>query len=199
MSRADTPFRLRAATLADATHLAALVDIASEGFASYFWRELAEAGQSPFEIGRSRAMRDHGAFTWRNATIAEVAGEVAGCLVGYRIADRVDPAEIAAAAELVRPLVALEAEAAGHWYVNVLAVFPEYRGSGIGAALLARADELGRESRAPGMAIIVASENDGAMRLYRRAGYASLARRPLVAFPGLRRGGDWVLMTKPCG
>ena len=52
--------RIRPATLSDATHLAALVDIAGEGFASYFWSQMADPGQSPFEIGRARAMRDEG-------------------------------------------------------------------------------------------------------------------------------------------
>ena len=47
------------------------------------------------------------------------------------------------------------------------------------------------------MAIIVASENDRAVRLYRRVGYREVARRPIRPFPGYKRGGDWVLLTKP--
>jgi hypothetical protein len=34
------------------------------------------------------------------------------------------------------------------------------------------------------------------MRLYERNGYREAARRPLIPFPGLAHGGDWVLMTK---
>lgn len=188
---------IRRATITDATHLAALVDIAGEGFASYFWGRMAAAGQSPFEVGRARAMRDEGAFSWRNAHIAEADGQVAGALVGYVIDDPVDSQAAAEASDLVRPLLELEAEAPGHWYVNVLAVFPEYRGQGIGRALLAHADTLGRAAGTRGMAIIVASANDDAMRLYARAGYVETERRPLTPFPGYRRGGEWVLMTKP--
>jgi ribosomal protein S18 acetylase RimI-like enzyme len=193
------PPAIRPASIADATHLAALVDIAGEGFASYFWSQMATAGQSPFEIGRARAMRDEGAFTWRNAHIAEADGLVAGALVGYRIDDPVDLQAVASASGLVRPLIALEAEVPGFWYVNVLAVFPEFRGQGIGRALLSHADALGRVAGTKGMAIIVASGNEGAMRLYKGAGYAERARRPLMPFPGYRRDGDWVLMTKPHG
>jgi ribosomal protein S18 acetylase RimI-like enzyme len=83
--------------------------------------------------------------------------------------------------------------------VNVLAVFPEFRGEGIGRQLLSHADQLGRAVGSRGVAIIVASGNDGAMRLYAKAGYVERARRPLTPFPGYRRGGDWVLMTKPHG
>lgn len=188
---------IRSATIRDATHLAALVDIAGEGFASYFWGQMAGPGQSPFEIGRMRARRDEGSFTWRNAVIAEIDGDVAGALVGYRIADSTDPADITDAPAIVRPMVELEAEAPGHWYVNVLAVFPEYRGKGIGGALLARADDIGRAVAPAGMAIIVASENEGAVRLYKRCGYREVARRPIVGFPGYLREGDWVLLTRP--
>lgn len=84
---------IRPAVAADALDLVALVDMASEGFASYFWATMAEAGQSPIEIGRDRALRDGdslretGAFSWRNAHIADLDGATAGGLVGYMIAD----------------------------------------------------------------------------------------------------------------
>ena len=196
-SPADAGPRIRPATRADVMDLVAFVDMAGEGFASYFWSTMAKPGQSPVEVGRARALRDSGAFSWRNAHIAEVDGAPAGALVGYVIADPVDPAGIAKTSELVRPLAELEAQAPGHWYVNVLAVYPEHRGKGIGKALLDHAGRLAAAAAARGMAIVVASENAGAVRLYEKAGYRPLARRPLKPFPGYRRGGDWVLMTRP--
>ncbi|MCB1489679.1 MAG: GNAT family N-acetyltransferase [Bauldia sp.] len=187
---------VRPARFQDATHLAALVDIAGEGLATYFWGQMAGIGQSPFEIGRIRAQRDEGAFTWRNAHVAEVDGEVAGALIGYRIADDAADEDLSEMSEIVRPLAELEALAPGHWYVNVLAVFPEFRGRGIGTVLLARADEIGRRDAPAGMAIIVAGDNEGAVRLYQKVGYRIVARRPVFPFPGNRRGGDWLLLTK---
>jgi ribosomal protein S18 acetylase RimI-like enzyme len=142
-------------------------------------------------------MRDEGSFTWRNAHIAEIEGEIAGALIGYPIDDPVDPRALAEAPAIIRPLAELEAKAPGHWYVNVLAVFPEFRGQGIGSALLDEAERLGGRSGTKGMAIIVSSANEGAFRLYERHGYAVRERRPIEPFPGYRRGGDWVLLTKP--
>lgn len=187
-------FTIRPAVFRDATHLAALVDIAGEGFASYFWGQMAETAQSPFEVGRARAQRDAGSFTWRNAHIAECDGDLAGALVGYRIAD--DPDVGDDLPDIARPLGELEAEVPGHWYVNVLAVFPEYRGRGLGGALLHQADRLGRAGAPAGMAVIVASQNDGAARLYARHGYLETARKAMVPFPGSEQTGDWVLLTK---
>ena len=44
--------------------------------------------------------------------------------------------------------------------------------------------------------MIVASENDGALRLYARSGYQETARASVVGYPGCAHGGDWVLMVK---
>lgn len=87
--------------------------------------------------------------------------------------------------------------APGHWYVNILAAYREFRGRGVATALLAHADALGRAANAKGMAIIVASENDRAVTLYDKLGYRQIATRPLRPFPGYKRGGDWLLFTKP--
>jgi len=187
----------RPARKSDAAALAILVDIAGEGLPSYMWSRMREPGQSVFEVGRARAARDEGGFSYRNATVAEIDGEVAACLVDYRLDDPYEPGDLNALPEMVRPLVALEAKAPGSWYVNVLASFPEFRGQGIGARLLALAEERGREQKAASASMIVASENAGAMRLYARSGYKEVARAPVAEYPGCGHGGDWVLMVKP--
>jgi ribosomal protein S18 acetylase RimI-like enzyme len=181
---------------ADAAALAILVDIAGEGMPSYMWSRMREPGQSVFEVGRARAAREEGGFSYRNATVAEIGGEVAACLVDYRLDDPYDTGDLNALPDMVRPLVMLESKAPGSWYVNVLATFPEFRGQGIGARLLALAEERGRAQGAKAASIIVASENGNAMRLYDRCGYQEVARARVVEFPGCAHGGDWVLMVK---
>jgi len=116
----------RPATKADASALAVLVDIAGEGLPAHLWSTLKVPGQSILEVGRERAVREQGGFSYRNAIVAEVGGEIAACLVGYRLDDPYDPGNLAEIPELVRPLVLLEAKAPGSWYVNVLATFHEF-------------------------------------------------------------------------
>ena len=187
----------RPARRTDATALAMLVDIAGEGMPSYMWSGMKAPGQSLLEFGRSRAQRDTGGFSWRNGTVAEIEGEVAACLIDYRIDDPYDAGNPDELPPFVRPLVQLEAKAPGSWYVNVLAAFPEFRGRGLGAHLLAVAEERARQNKARELSLIVASENVGAVGLYGRTGYRETARAPLVAFPGCAHGGDLVLMVKP--
>jgi ribosomal protein S18 acetylase RimI-like enzyme len=187
---------LRAGRKADAAALAALVDIAGEGIPAFMWSQMKGPRESLLEYGRARAARESGAFTYRNAIVAEIEGEVAGCLVDYRLADPYEIGDIAATPEVVRPLIRLEAKAPGSWYVNVLAVFAEFRGHGLGTALLDLAKTRAQDNGASRLSIIVAAGNAGAMRLYERMGYAEAAREPVVPVPGCPHSGDWVLMLR---
>ena len=187
----------RPARKADASALAVLVDIAGEGLPAHLWNTLKAPGQSILEVGRERAAREEGGFSYRNAIIAEVDGEIAACLVGYRLDDPYDLGDLEQAPPVVRPLVLLEAKARGSWYVNVLATFPEFRRCGIGIELLGIAEGKAREEGAHALSVIVAGENERAARLYAAAGYEALATEPIFAFPGCPHGGDWLLMVKP--
>ncbi len=119
----------------EAALLATLVNYAGEGLPIYLWSKLASPGHSPWDVGRERAERDEGSFSWRNATIVEVDGKAAGCLIGYEILDWAEPIPESMPALFV-PLQELENLAPSTWYVNVLAVLPEYRGKGLGTRLL---------------------------------------------------------------
>lgn len=180
--------------------------MASEGLVEIVWETMRAPGQTLFEAGRARALREEGAFSYRNAHIAEIGGAVAGGLVCYRIADEPDPNYRVAgdpnAPQLpvfVQALIELEAMVPGHWYVNILATYPEYRGLGVGSALLKHADALGRANSAKGMALIVDLENTAARSVYEAAGYRELARRPLTPFPMRPNGGEWLLLTRSIG
>ena len=186
----------RAATKADAAALAVLVDIAGEGLPAYLWSTLRAPGQSILEVGRERARREEGGFSYRNAVVAEVDGEIAACLVGYRLDDPYELGHLNEIPELVRPLVLLEAKAPGSWYVNVLATFPEFRRQGLGFELLGIAERKAREAKALALSVIVAAGNERAVRLYKAAGYETRAAEPIFAYPGCPHSRDWMLMVK---
>ena len=187
---------LRAAGKSDAAALARLIDIAGEGLPTHLWSTAAGEGETALDVGARRAEREEGGFSYRRAHVAEVDGAVAAMLLGYRQPDPYETGDLAALPEVIRPLVELEVQAPGSWYVNALAVLPAFHGRGLGTRLLALADDLARDSGADRLSIIVAGENAGAMALYRRTGFAVEAHRPLVGFPGCPYGGDWVLMVK---
>jgi ribosomal protein S18 acetylase RimI-like enzyme len=61
-------------------------------------------------------------------------------------------------------------------FIAYMAVNPERQGAGIGAALLAAAEDEARRRGLPYMALMVTEENAVARRLYERAGYGTERR-----------------------
>ncbi|HEY1868682.1 MAG TPA: GNAT family N-acetyltransferase [Candidatus Cybelea sp.] len=61
-------------------------------------------------------------------------------------------------------------------FVAYMAVTPRARGEGVGAALLAAAENEARRRLLPYMALMVTEENETARRLYERAGYRTERR-----------------------
>lgn len=188
------PFR--AATPDDAALLALCVNHAGEGMPLHLWTRLADDEKGAWHIGLERARRESGAFSYRNAIVIEHEDAAVGCLIGYEIPDAPGPIADDMPA-MFRPLQELENLAPGSWYVNVLAVLPDYRNLGLGARLLALAEDVARALGKRGMSLIVSDGNPGAARLYRRTGYAEVARRPIVKDGWAHDGEAWLLMTKP--
>lgn len=189
---------LRPARKSDATEIALLVNIAVHGTVAAEWAqdEQAEGTYGPLEVGRLEMMRDDSRFSWHSATMAEVDGEVAGMLLGYRKDDNRVPVPDDIWAPL-RPIQELEEEAYGRWFISMVGVHKTWRGKGIGSALLDHAETLARDTQAIGQALIVEDTNEGARRLYERRGFSVTTSRPMVPFPGTpQHGSDWLLMVK---
>ncbi|GAB4231230.1 MAG: hypothetical protein Tsb0032_37490 [Kiloniellaceae bacterium] len=187
--------RYRQATPADAAALAELINFAGEGLPLYLWDRMAEPGETAWEVGRRRARRESGGFSYRNAVVAERAGRVAAGLITYRVDDQ--PTVIDAETPgLFVPLIELENLVPGSWYVNVLAVYPLHRGRGVGGQLLEVAAAQARENASRGESIIVSDANSGARRLYERCGFRFVDQRPMVKDDWENPGENWVLLAK---
>lgn len=190
--------RLRPASISDTSDIAVLSNIASHGLLGDIWsrKEEATGTYSPIEVGRLSVLREGHELSWRNAIIAESDGEVAGMLLGNREPDLPAPAP-ADLPHFLEPLVTLRAEAPGTWFVNFLGVHIRWRNQGVGAQLLAAAEERRRETRAHGLSLTVEDVNVVARRVYEREGFSVRAKAPMVRFPGGGpKGEDWLLMVK---
>jgi ribosomal protein S18 acetylase RimI-like enzyme len=56
-------------------------------------------------------------------------------------------------------------------YITDVVVLPEFRGQGIGATLMAKADAYARESGYSALAVNVLANNDAALSLYQKMGF----------------------------
>lgn len=187
---------IRAARKDDAAHIAVLINMAGEHLPEYQWQQMSDGGQAPLAFGALRAARDEGEFSYANALVAENDGEIAGMLLGYRQPDPYDTGDLDAVSPILRPLIELESIAPGSWYVNAIATYEQFRGRGVGNALMDAAERRAQSKGARELSLIVASRNTGAYAMYRHRGYAESARLALVRYPKGPPGGDWVLMVK---
>ncbi|WP_429816891.1 N-acetyltransferase family protein [Ensifer sp. B1-9] len=184
---------IRPAERREAAELAILVDIAAHGFASWLWYGAVLHGvtDTAFERGRNKLREEPGPGNWRDALVAETDDEVAGLSVGYAIGPEV--LEIVAKHPVLEPLLALQRQIVGHWFIESLGVYRHQRARGIGSALLAR--EFERAGSAP-VSLITESHNDRAQALYRANGFGEAARAEAVPLFDESKKHDWVLFTR---
>lgn len=185
----------RPARKEDAPSLAEFVNYAGHGMPLYLWSKLAKAGEDPWEIGRARAAREEGAFSYRNTTVVEHDGECAGCLIGYAIPEKPEPIPSELPAMFV-PLQELENLAPATWYINVVGVHERFRNLGLGGKLLALADDTARNMGLRATSLIVADDNHDARRLYHRYGMRERAARKAVTEDWDTDTENWILMVK---
>ena len=163
---------------------------------------MAKAGgrSSALEVARAEVRGDEPGLSYKSAVIAESDAMIAGTVIAYLL-DGHDAADnddmIEPVRRIVTPLIELAGAASGTWYINVLAVYPEFRGQGVGAALLDHTARAGIDAGAREISLIVEDDN-AAVPLYRRSGFIERERRPFVPFEtSTKRDGHWVLMVRP--
>ncbi len=66
-----------------AGRLAADPTTALEHMSSCVWARMAAPGEDAWDVGCRRARREAGGFSYRNAIVAEMEGQVAACMIGY--------------------------------------------------------------------------------------------------------------------
>lgn len=179
--------------------IAELMNVAGEGIPLALWSGDAPGAGDPLDVGARKAARDDANFSYANAQVAVVGDRVAGMALAYRLDEPTsgDSAALADIPELVRPMVELEREVGGSYYINALAVREGFRGRGIGTRLLRLLAPLARDAGCSLMSVGVFAENTDALRLYRREGFRVAAERPLIAHPCYTRTDRTLMLVKP--
>ncbi|MCI6208875.1 MAG: N-acetyltransferase [Prevotellaceae bacterium] len=118
---------------------------------------------------------EHSQYSYRNAILAvNDDGQVAGAIVSYdgaQLHSLRDAFYKAAEEELHVDRRGMDDETtAGEWYLDSLAVFPEFRGHGLAHLLLQAAISRGADNGLPAT-LLVDKGNPRAERLYRSVGF----------------------------
>lgn len=193
------PLVIAPAEKADAAGLAVLADIAGHGLPTWLWSRVREKEgyHSVMEVGRERILSDDHALSYRRMVAAKVDGELAGMLLDYPLTDMNSDADIEESGPIIGPLLKLENKVPGSWYVNMLAVFRQFRGRGIGRRLLEESENRALAAGNSQLSIICEDDNP-ARRLYESFGFNAVATQPFSPFGGsLKTSGEWVVMSRP--
>ena len=157
---------IRKATVADARFIAENVLRALH---------IEETDEQHIEHLAGISSREDTLYSWRNATIALCDGVPAGLMVAY------DGARYRRMRDITFPMIRMyvgddyykmdDEACAGEYYLDSLAVLPEYRSRGVASALI---QEMFRQRDEAGISlatIAVDPDNDTAYRLYIRNGF----------------------------
>ena len=104
-------------------------------------------------------------------------------MLSYRLPEHSD-VNLDELPDLLRPIQELELkEVPGTFYINALAAYPEYRGQGHGTTLFEAAHALASKDGSDELSFEVFGQIEGAIRLYERHGYRTVASLPAVPHP----------------
>lgn len=206
--KVETKTKFRSATIDDCYTIAQLFRIASDGVSDYIWSTLTSEypGLTPLEIGAKRYTNEESLFSYKNCVIAEQDKQPVGMILTFPIAAIEDSAkpdaeDAIAESELNSSepdvLAPYNLEAPGTWYICALAMFPEFRGQGIGTQLLAIAHQQAAARGFSELSLLCFEQNSRALKLYQRNGFREIDRTEVVPHPLIHYTGDILLMTAP--
>ena len=154
---------------------------------------MAAPGKSIHDVGLRRYQQENTVNSYRNCHIASINDEVVGMIVAYVMHinpdmdyNNLDP--------VLAPYARLEED--NSYYISGMAVFPQYRGNGIGKQFLKKAEEDAKAQGLDKLSLIVFEKNLGARMLYERTGYKETNSEPVVPHPLIHFTVNALLLVK---
>ena len=137
-------------------------------------------GEDYISVLTAISLEDATQYSWRNAIVAEYADKVVGVVVGYdgaRLKELRDGTFVILQEYIGRVPTLTDETEAGEYYLDSIAVFPEFQGLGVGTALInafcSRAFFEGAEC----VGLIVDIDNQDAEKLYATQGFERVGER----------------------
>lgn len=202
---------LRAATVNDCPKIAQLFSIASDGVANYVWSTIQAdyPGLSLIEIGTKRYAQEQTDFSYQNCVVVECSGEVIGMMVSFPLKASVAESEpnsevanhfessLTEPPDVLAPYNRLKLKAPKTWYIGGIALFPAFRGQGIGTQLLDIARRQAQEQEFQKLSLLAFEQNKRAVKLYERNGFKVIERTSVVPDELIHYTGNVLLMLAP--
>lgn len=189
--------QIRQAKKNDAEVLASLALLKGAGTSAYFWQQGETRDRSALEIGATRFIEANDGFSWRNVRVGIINNCIAGMVMAYGLPADYNEKFSTELPEFFRPLEELKTRAAGSFYIDMLATFPQYRNRSVATQLMVMVEQWASAAGYSQTSLQVFEKNASALNLYLQLGYQEHLRRKVVAHPSLVYGGDVLLLTRP--
>jgi len=176
--------------------MAELGQMAGEGIPSFFWELDRKPGETALAAGARKVSGESSNFSYKNAWLTLIGGDVAGMLLAYPLTEVDSNEEIAASPLFIQPLLKLEQRVKGSFYINMLATYATYRQQGVATRLMLNAEHIATQLHINNLSIQVFSENKRALNLYQKLGYRVIEHLPVVPHPCHPYREDIVLLVK---
>jgi ribosomal protein S18 acetylase RimI-like enzyme len=192
---------IRDAVVGDAPALAEVCVMAAHGVMELFYEGLVP-GKSVADCVVERRILVPESFASINRWRVAVDGSGAflgalNCLPHQALMDSPDdPLLDETKLRPIAGLLDLEASATESYYVNIIAVYPQYRGCGTGLALMREAERLARLENFRRVSLCTFDAADGPLAFYRRLGFEVQATRPIEPHPAIAVVGNFVQMAR---
>jgi len=189
--------KLAKAKTAHSRNIAELAMIAGDGIPGWFWAQSQGKGEDIYDIGARNACSESDNFSYRNTVLAMDESSVAGMSLAYRLPDEVELSELDDLPEFIVPMIELEHQVPGSYYINMLATYPQYRNRGLGTLLIEEAGQLAINAGCEQLSLQVFDENIAALRLYKRLGFEVIDSREVIPHVSHPHQGEILLLTLP--
>ncbi len=183
MTQRSEPVVIRPAVPADSMEIARLVLLAIEDLAELYTGTTEE--QSILHVLSDYAQMEVCRFSYRNVLLAELDGQVAGGVLSYP-ADQLDALDAPLYAHLqkTQPAAKVPVECEGReLYLDSLAVYPHYRGHGLGGHLVRSVLERAQDLDYPRVSLLVDREKPRVRAMYERLGFVPQRTYSLQGHP----------------
>jgi ribosomal protein S18 acetylase RimI-like enzyme len=188
----------RPATPADAYALAELSIMGGDGMYEFLLEDLAPKEMLAGLMARTMK-QDSGGYCWRHCYVAEDQG-VAGMINAYPAAWLREEERDVLPPDRVQVLDPIDqAQDWESFLINSIAVRPQHRRKGLGLRLVQWAIEQAKLGGFPRTSANVWQDNQAAVGLFQKAGFAISTQVDLPQHPGLLHLGGSLVMTRQNG
>jgi ribosomal protein S18 acetylase RimI-like enzyme len=180
---------IRAAKRNDSRNIAELYNMSTAGVANYIWTKLAKPEEDILDAGERYHEKEDSVFSYKNCTIIEVDKIIAGMVMAYPM----EASDIVDEDPVLAPFSRLEED--NSYFICGIALYPEYRGKGLGHQLAAQAKQQAIKKGLNKLSIVIFEDNEHVLGQYKKLGYQEVKREKIIQHPMIQHTGDAILMV----